>query len=506
MPPEQSPNRAWQVARVPQLCRRHDDRRVPRRCRAARSSRASAYRRHSSAPRSSGGSAIGGSSPTSWSRAAGGWYTSSSPGRIARPSPFRVGTHRRRHRALPRARLSSRRVPSPAGRCYSGGLSRELMEIRNDIRNIAIIAHVDHGKTTLVDGMLRQSGIFRANEQLVDRVMDSNDLERERGITILAKNTAIEYRGVKINIVDTPGHADFGGEVERALAMVDGVMLLVDASEGPLPQTRFVLKKALEAGLPPIVCINKIDRPDARIAEVARRDLRPVHRPRRQRGAARLPDRLHQRARRHRQARARRSLRRPAPALRADRRRAARPDRDRRGAAAIPVQQPRLRQLRRPAGDRPRQERRARDRGRLRVDSRGRIDRAGEDHADLQLARAQANRGRSRRGGRRGGRRRHRGHSHRRHHRRSRAAEGAAADPRGRADHRHGVFGQQRAVGRPRGRIRDLAKASRAPRAGAAAKRQHPHRGHRLARRDARHRPRRAPARHSDRDHAARRL
>jgi GTP-binding protein len=139
---------------------------------------------------------------------------------------------------------------------------------RDDIRNVAIIAHVDHGKTTLVDAMLHQSGIFRANEQVMERVMDSIDLERERGITILAKNTAIEYAGVKINIVDTPGHADFGGEVERTLAMVDGVMLLVDASEGPLPQTRFVLKKALEAGLPPIVCINKIDRPDARVAEV----------------------------------------------------------------------------------------------------------------------------------------------------------------------------------------------------------------------------------------------
>ena len=142
------------------------------------------------------------------------------------------------------------------------------MSIRNDIRNIAIIAHVDHGKTTLLDGMLHQSGIFRLNEQVAERVMDSNALERERGITILAKNTAVDYRGVKINIVDTPGHADFGGEVERALAMVDGVMLLVDASEGPLPQTRFVLKKALEAGLPPIVCINKIDRPDARIGPV----------------------------------------------------------------------------------------------------------------------------------------------------------------------------------------------------------------------------------------------
>ncbi|MBI4527062.1 MAG: translational GTPase TypA [Deltaproteobacteria bacterium] len=139
---------------------------------------------------------------------------------------------------------------------------------RADIRNVAIIAHVDHGKTTLIDGMLRQSGIFRPNEQVVERVMDSLDLERERGITILAKNTTIHYRDVKINIVDTPGHADFGGEVERTLGMVDGVMLLVDASEGPLPQTRFVLKKALEAGLPPIVCINKIDRPDARIQAV----------------------------------------------------------------------------------------------------------------------------------------------------------------------------------------------------------------------------------------------
>ncbi|MGH7832527.1 MAG: GTP-binding protein, partial [Candidatus Binatia bacterium] len=147
-------------------------------------------------------------------------------------------------------------------------MTQEQPATRPDIRNIGIIAHVDHGKTTLVDAMLRQSGIFRANEQLIDRVMDSLALEKERGITILAKNTAIEYAGTKINIVDTPGHADFGGEVERTLAMVDGVMLLVDASEGPLPQTRFVLKKALELGLPQIVCINKIDRPDARPREV----------------------------------------------------------------------------------------------------------------------------------------------------------------------------------------------------------------------------------------------
>ncbi len=142
------------------------------------------------------------------------------------------------------------------------------MKVREDLRNLAIIAHVDHGKTTLADAMLWQSGIFRENEQVVERVMDSMDLEREKGITIMAKNMAITYKGVKINIVDTPGHADFGGEVERTLNMVDGVLLLVDATEGPLPQTRFVLGKALEQGLPAIVVINKIDRPDRRIQEV----------------------------------------------------------------------------------------------------------------------------------------------------------------------------------------------------------------------------------------------
>src|SRR5689334_20623211 len=136
------------------------------------------------------------------------------------------------------------------------------------IRNIAIIAHVDHGKTTLVDAMLKQSGIFRANEAVIERVMDSNDLERERGITILAKNTALFFHDTKINIVDTPGHSDFGGEVERALRMVDGVVLLVDASEGPLPQTRYVLQNALQAKLLPIIVLNKIDRSDARVAAV----------------------------------------------------------------------------------------------------------------------------------------------------------------------------------------------------------------------------------------------
>ncbi|MEG0512662.1 MAG: GTP-binding protein, partial [Clostridia bacterium] len=140
--------------------------------------------------------------------------------------------------------------------------------IRNDIRNIAIIAHVDHGKTTLVDEMLKQGGVYRENQQVAERVMDSNDIERERGITILAKNTAVHYAGTKINIVDTPGHADFGGEVERVLKMVDGVLLLVDSFEGPMPQTRFVLKKALNLKLPVIVVINKMDRPDARCNEV----------------------------------------------------------------------------------------------------------------------------------------------------------------------------------------------------------------------------------------------
>ena len=140
--------------------------------------------------------------------------------------------------------------------------------IREDIRNIAIIAHVDHGKTTLVDELLKQSGVFRENQEVAERVMDSNDLERERGITILSKNTAVFYKNTKINIIDTPGHADFGGEVERVLKMVNGVILVVDAFEGAMPQTKFVLRKALELDLPVIVCINKIDRPEARPSEV----------------------------------------------------------------------------------------------------------------------------------------------------------------------------------------------------------------------------------------------
>src|SRR5262245_49651227 len=164
---------------------------------------------------------------------------------------------------------TGRRIGSSAQYTDKMSLHRKPSQVANPLRrNLAIVAHVDHGKTTLVDALLRQGGVYRANQQVADRVMDNIDLERERGITILAKNTAVHYQDLLINIVDTPGHADFGGEVERTLSMVDGVMLLVDASEGPLPQTRFVLRKALERGLPPIVVLNKIDRSDARPKEV----------------------------------------------------------------------------------------------------------------------------------------------------------------------------------------------------------------------------------------------
>jgi GTP-binding protein len=159
-------------------------------------------------------------------------------------------------------------MPVASKDTHAASLSDRMLVARQDIRNVAIVAHVDHGKTTLVDAMLWQSGAFRTGQEVATRVLDSMDLEREKGITILAKNTSLRYKGAKLNIVDTPGHADFGGEVERGLTMVDGVLLLVDASEGPLPQTRFVLRKALEARLPVILVVNKVDRPDARVAEV----------------------------------------------------------------------------------------------------------------------------------------------------------------------------------------------------------------------------------------------
>src|SRR5215467_15258291 len=155
-------------------------------------------------------------------------------------------------------------VPKPSSALAAGHFNRPQVPMSRALRNIAIIAHVDHGKTTLVDQLLRQSGTFRENQQIAERVMDSNDIEKERGITILAKNCAVEYEGTHINIVDTPGHADFGGEVERVLSMVDSVLLLVDAVEGPMPQTRFVTKKAFKHGLKPIVVVNKVDRPGAR--------------------------------------------------------------------------------------------------------------------------------------------------------------------------------------------------------------------------------------------------
>ncbi|MDX6513399.1 MAG: GTP-binding protein, partial [Gaiellaceae bacterium] len=157
-----------------------------------------------------------------------------------------------------------RRVPAT----LAAMSSTEFPARRNELRNVAIVAHVDHGKTTLVDALLWQSGSFRENETVAERVMDSTDLEREKGITILAKNTSVRIGETKLNIIDTPGHADFGGEVERGLTMVDGVLLLVDASEGPLPQTRFVLRKALESRLPVVLVVNKVDRPDARVEEV----------------------------------------------------------------------------------------------------------------------------------------------------------------------------------------------------------------------------------------------
>ena len=179
------------------------------------------------------------------------------------------------------------------------------MAARNELRNVAIVAHVDHGKTTLVDALLWESGAFRTNQDVAERVLDTMDLEREKGITILAKNTAVRYGETKINIIDTPGHADFGGEVERGLTMVDGVLLLVDASEGPLPQTRFVLRKALEALLPVILVVNKVDRPDARIEAVRQRGVRALPRSRRRREPDRVPDRVLQRQGRPRIARAR---------------------------------------------------------------------------------------------------------------------------------------------------------------------------------------------------------
>ena len=261
------------------------------------------------------------------------------------------------------------------------------MASRTDLRNVAIVAHVDHGKTTLVDAMLWQSGAFRENQDVDERVLDSMDLEREKGITILAKNTAVRYGETKINIIDTPGHADFGGEVERGLTMVDGVLLLVDASEGPLPQTRFVLRKALEARLPVILVVNKVDRPDARIKEVVDEvyelflDLDADD------GADRVPDRLRERAGGAGGPGAGRARRRSQPAARhAPRARSCariRPDAPAAGARhesrRVAVRRP-ARALPRPAGHDPQG-------AGGRVVPRGRPDRAREGDRALRDAR-----------------------------------------------------------------------------------------------------------------------
>ena len=222
--------------------------------------------------------------------------------------------------------------------------------VRADLRNVAIVAHVDHGKTTLVDAMLRQTGTFRANQALVDRVMDSMDLEREKGITILAKQTTVDHDGVRLNIVDTPGHADFGGEVERSLLMVDSVLLLVDAAEGPLPQTRYVLQKAMARHLPVVVAINKIDRGDARPAVVLDDIYELFLDLGAERAPDRVPDRLHEREGRHGHARRRRPGHRPAAAARPPRRGDAAADLHARPPAPAAGDQPVGQRVRRPDG------------------------------------------------------------------------------------------------------------------------------------------------------------
>ncbi len=244
-----------------------------------------------------------------------------------------------------------------AGERPTGDDAASPLHTRFDVRNLAIVAHVDHGKTTLVDAMLKQAGAFRANQIVVDRVMDSNDLEREKGITILAKQTAVDYDGVHLNIVDTPGHADFGGEVERSLNMVDSVLLLVDAAEGPLPQTRYVLQKAMSHHLPVVVAINKIDRGDARAAEVLDDVYELFMDLGRGRAADRFPGRLHQRQGRHGDHGSRDAGHQPAAALRAPDRAHARARVRARPSAPAARDEPVRQRLRRPDGRRARLER-----------------------------------------------------------------------------------------------------------------------------------------------------
>ena len=305
---------------------------------------------------------------------------------------------------------------------------------QNDVRNIAIIAHVDHGKTTLVDRLLQTTHVFRDNQQVAERVLDSNDQERERGITILAKNISIRYGDTKINVIDTPGHADFGGEVERVLKMADGALLIVDAFEGAMPQTRFVLKHALEHGLKPMVVVNKIDRPRRPPARGHRRGLRPHARARRQRRAARLPGRLHERGQRLRAPRARRRQHGHDAAARRDHRAHPGAGRRRRRSGGDAGLHDRLLELRRPYRHRPRllghaAQRRAHPRGQER-----RQPLPGQRQGPLHLrghgppAGDRGPRGRHLRG------RRHRGLRHRRHVHLPHRAGRARPDPRRRAD------------------------------------------------------------------------
>ena len=402
--------------------------------------------------------------------------------------------------------------PTPVGWPTPEHPEGTQMAIRADLRNVAIVAHVDHGKTTLVDKMLWQSGAFRANQDVNERVMDSMDLEREKGITILAKNTSVAYGDVKINIIDTPGHADFGGEVERGLSMVDGVLLLVDASEGPLPQTRFVLRKALEADLPVVLVVNKVDRPDARIAEVVHEveelfldldaDLHQLDFPivycvsARGQGLAGAPGRRRRPARwRHPQAAAR-------PAARAHPRAGVRP----RGTAAGAGHQPRLVAVPRTGGAVPHRER-APPQGRHRRLVPGRRHhREGEDH------RAVHHRGARSRGGRRG--RSRRDHRHRRHPgdhdrrdaHRPRGPPPAPGDPHRRAEPLDDDRDQHVAAGRQGGHAAHRPAREGSPRPRAGRQRQHPRAAHRASRHVGGAGPRRAAAGRARGDDAPRGL
>ena len=375
------------------------------------------------------------------------------------------------------------------------------------IRNIAIIAHVDHGKTTLVDQLLRQSGTFRENEKVAERVMDSNDLEKERGITILAKNCAVEWKGTHINIVDTPGHADFGGEVERVLSMVDSVLLLVDAVEGPMPQTRFVTKKALALGLKPIVVVNKVDRPGARARLRHQRHLRPVRQAARHRGAARLPGDLRLGPERLGHAEAGRGRHRPDAAVRRHARARAGARRQPGRPAAAADLLARLFHLRRPHRHRPRQP------GHAQADAgRGGVQRPRQ-HADQGARQPGAEvRGPGAQAGHRGRPRRHRadqrhrGHRHRRDADRPRQPAAAADAERRRADADDELLRQQLAAGRPRGQVRHQPADPRPARPRAAEQRGAEGQGDRRGRHLRGLRPRRTAPDDPAGDHAPRGL